>query len=134
MLKNGLEFAPGTSEDCQKLVVRLFDPSKLFATYRMARKQLRTGDLVIVTEESDPEHAKVAKRLDYVAEIRAGAAKILPVLVIAQKSAHQVASLPFESDAFWLVILRGQQVPIDCVLYANPYEVAAEGEALVLGN
>ena len=132
MLKKGLEFAAGTSEDCQKLVVQLFKPEYLFGAYRMARSELQTGDIALVTAEWDPSGVEKWRRHDYVAKIRAGAAKMLPVLTIAHKSAHQIAALPFESDAFWLIILRKDALPIMCVIFMSPYEVAAEDEPLLL--
>ena len=128
MISAGLEFAAGTSEDCQKLVVQLFKPEYLLGAYRMARREFQTGDLVLVTAEWDPSGVEKWRRHDYVAKIRAGAPKILPVLTMANKSAHQIATLPFESEAMWLVILRKEQLPIMCVIYANPYEVASEAE------
>lgn len=129
MLNNGLEFAKGTTKDCQRLVQRLFDPADLLGAYKMARIQFKSGDLVLVVSEEDPSGFDARPRMEHIAKIRASmsprnAAKMMPVLAIAHKSAHQIVSLPFESNAFWLVITRREALPIECVLYVTPYEVA----------
>jgi hypothetical protein len=46
---------------------------------------------------------------------------MLAALGVTHRSAHQVASLPRESDAFWLMVNRKQALPIMVVLYAAPY-------------
>lgn len=122
MISTGLEFATGTSYDCKKLVGQLFEPGYLIGVYRMARGELKTGDIALVTAEWDPSGVESWRRLDYVARIRSGAAKVLPVLTIAHQSAHKIVSLPFEAEAFWLIILRKDQIPIMCVIYSTPYE------------
>jgi hypothetical protein len=43
------EFAPGTTDDCKKLVTQLFrEPGAVLGAYRAARKQFQTGDIVLV--------------------------------------------------------------------------------------
>jgi hypothetical protein len=126
MFGTGLEFAPGTTEDCERLVVRLFqDPKVVLGAYRAARQQFRTGDIVLVTAEDDPSGFKASPRADYVATLRrglgSGGAKLLEVLGVANQSAHQIVSLPRESDAFWLIVNRKQAIPIMVVLFAAPY-------------
>jgi hypothetical protein len=42
---------------------------------------------------------------------------------LIEKSAQGIMSLPFESDAMWLIIVRGpKEVPVMCVLYATQYQ------------
>jgi hypothetical protein len=48
MLKTGLEFAPGTKEDCKRLVRKLGPPAVLLNAYRNARAEYGTGDIVLV--------------------------------------------------------------------------------------
>ena len=127
MLKVGLEFAPGTSDDCKRLVGSLFGPDELLGAYREARGTFSTGDIVLVTSEQDPSGFNAMTRIEYVKHVRAGlgatnAAKMLPVLTIANKSAHKVVRLPFDEEAFWLVINRRGAVPVMAVLFTTPYE------------
>jgi hypothetical protein len=126
MLKTGLEFAPGTTDDCKRLVGRMFSPADILGAYRSARDQFQTGDIVLVASESDADGFDAMPRTEYVARLRRAlgpkAAKMMPVLTIAHKTAHRIMNLPFESDALWLVIVRGQQVPSMCVIYALAYK------------
>jgi hypothetical protein len=139
MLATALEFAPGTTEDCKRLVARLFrEPGEVLGAYRTARKQFRTGDLVLVTAEHDPSGFEATPRAHYVEKLRQGlgrdGAKLLAVLGIAHQSAHKVASLPWESDAMWLVINRRDALPVMVVLFAAPYATDADArEPLILG-
>jgi hypothetical protein len=130
MLNVGLEFAPGTSDDCKKLVGRMFSPGELLGMYREARQKYKTGDLVLVTAPDDDE-ITVWPRNEYVKDLRnrmgANGPKMMAVLTMAQKSAHQVVMLPFSSEAMWLVIVRTPEVPINVVIYATPYEVSSAG-------
>lgn len=124
--KTGLEFAPGTSEDCKKLVQSLVTPGDLFGAYRHARNQFKNGDLVLVISEQDPSGFQAEPRVNYAKRItqnwRQGAPKLISRIM--RESAHRVMSLPFESEALWLVIVRGPNaIPIDCVIYATPYKI-----------
>jgi hypothetical protein len=139
MLKTGLEFAPGTTEDCKQLVAKLFDPGTLLASYRAKRIDLKTGDLVLVGSSYDPT-LKVIKRLDYVEIIKRGIEKRterpgkMPALfeVLEHQTAHKIVKLPFEHDAFWLVVARGdQELPILCAVFVTQYEVATESAEVV---
>lgn len=127
MFQTGLEFASGTTNDCKRLVAKLFPPGEILGAYRQARSALGTGDLVLVTEEADPSGFQAMPRVEYVKKIKGAmghlARKTLPALGIAQRSAHGVAQLPFESDAMWLVVVRGQEIPVMCVIFAIPHEV-----------
>lgn len=130
MIKTGLEFAPGTTEDCKKLVGQLFTPSEILSSYRTARHIFKTGDIVLVSAQFDPSGFNAMPRRQYVKTIHRGmemkGATMLSSLVIAHKSAHQVAQLPSGSDAMWLVIARKSQVPIMAVIYATPYDVGVD--------
>jgi hypothetical protein len=139
MLGTALEFAPGTTDDCKRLVARLFqDPGVVLGAYRMARQRFRTGDIVLVTAEADPSGFEATPRTHYVSRLRQGlgrgGAKMLEVLGVAHQSAHKVASLPWESDAFWLIINRQDALPVMVVLFAAPYATDSDArEPLILG-
>lgn len=127
MLKTGLEFAPGTTDECKKLVGGLFNPGDILSAYRAARGEFKTGDLVMSVLEKDPSGFEAETRTAYIKRIRQAQGKI-PLLMrgLTEKSAHGVVRLPFEAEAMWLIVVRGPQaVPIMCVIFASPYEVAA---------
>jgi hypothetical protein len=131
MLGTDLEFAPGTTPDCKRLVSQLFHESgAVLGAYRMARARFRSGDIVLVTAEDDPSGFRAAPRMHYIEHLRKGfgrnGAPLLAILGIAQQSAHKVASLPWESDAFWLVVNRRDASPIMVVLFAVPYATGAD--------
>jgi hypothetical protein len=131
MLGTSLEFALGTTDDCQRLVTRLFqEPGAVLGAYRAARRQFGTGDVVLVTAEHDPSGFEATPRADYIRRLRdglgRGGGKLLAVLGIAHKSAHQVANLPRDSDAVWLVVNRRDALPVMVVLYAAPYATGAD--------
>jgi hypothetical protein len=131
MLKTGLEFAPGTTEDCRKLVGQL-PPDALLNAYRVARESYKTNDIVLVMmpDESAEIHGgprfEYAKHLDRVFGSKASA------FGVHSSSAHSVMKLPRDSDAMWLVIdVQNADLPIMCVIYATPYEEAAAGASLI---
>jgi hypothetical protein len=135
-LQNGLEFAPGTSDDSKRLIGRILTPGEILGAYKQARTMYHTGDLVLSTTLDDTE-LKVWPRPKYIEEQRllmteqygvAKASKMMSVLAIARQSAHQIAKLPFESDAMWVVILRGKELPVQAVIYATPYETGTVEE------
>jgi hypothetical protein len=133
MLKKGLEFAQGTTDECKRLVGRLFTPTELYGAYKEGRHHLHTGDLVLVVSESDPSGVNVKTRNEFVRQMKEdNAGNPIPFFAHAliDKSAHGVVSLPFESDAFWLVIARRQEIPVMVVIYMTPYEVAVGGEEI----
>jgi hypothetical protein len=138
MLGKALEFAPGTTEDCQRLVVRLFqEPGAVLGAYRTARAKFRTGDLVLETEEQNPSGFSAMTRTTYIERLRKGlgrdGSKLLAVLGVANQSAHKVASLPWESDAMWLIVNRKEALPVMVVLFAAPYATDADArEPLIL--
>lgn len=136
MNRTGLEFAPGTTEHCKQLVAKVFDPGLLLEAYRTRRFDLKTGDLVLIGSDYDPT-LKVMKRLDYVATIKRGIeartgrpGKVPPLFeVLEHQTAHKVAQLPFDDDAFWLVVARNQQLPILCAVFVTHYQVESQPAA-----
>lgn len=128
MLQTGLEFAPGTTNECKQLVARLFQPGDLLSAYRTARQKFQTGDLVLRVLETDPSGFEAEPRTVYAKRIKDTVGKVPDLMrIMALRSAHGVAQLPFDSDAMWLVVVRPQAVPIMCVIFASPYEVASGG-------
>jgi hypothetical protein len=128
MLKTGLEFAPGTTDDCKALVGKLFTPTDILASYRAARAQFHTGDIVLVASESDPSGFSAKTRMTFVKEMRDGLnGKPLPFIAraLAERTAHAIMQLPFTSEAMWLVITRHQGIPVMVVIYATPYETTS---------
>jgi hypothetical protein len=139
MLGTGLEFATGTTEDCQRLVARLFQrPEEVLDRYRTARKLHRTSDLVLVTAEHDPSGFDTLPRARYIHRLRIGLGRdgdaMIAALGIAHRSAHQVVSLPRESDAFWLIINRKSAMPVMVVLFAAPYASDADAHEPLIVN
>ena len=128
-LSTGLEFAPGTTDECKRLVAKLFQPGEILGAYKQARAAFQTGDLVLVVAEQNPEGFNVEPRIAYLKRLRqtlgVHARKTMPALGISHKSAHSVVQLPFEDDAMWLIITRGQEMPAMIVLFTTPYQVAS---------
>ena len=129
MLATGLEFAPGTTDDCKRLVGGLFKPGEILGAYRQAREHFKNGDLVLAVSKSDPSGFRIEPRIEYLKGLRkvlgSHAPRVLRALGLAHQSAHGVMRLPAESEAMWLVISRGQELPVMCVLFTTPYEVSA---------
>lgn len=128
MLKTGLEFAQGTTDECKKLIARLFKAEEILGAYRHAKTQLGTEDIVLAVSEQDPSGFNAMTRREWVKRLKqvmgSKGASTLRALTIASKSAHSVARLPIESgmDALWLVVSRGREaVPTMAVLYSVPY-------------
>lgn len=131
MLATALEFAPNTSEGAQKLILGMFDPQYLLTSYREARRQHKTGDLVFMCPNTDPENLFVGTR----AEMRMHLQRILGPRAhefkLVHESAHKAVQLPSEMEAFWLVVeVPGQDMPCMTVLYAIKYDNSSTmGEA-----
>ena len=125
MRKIGLEFAPGTTEHCKRLIAKLFTPTDIFDAYRMGRHKFQSGDLVLIAAEHDRSGFEVKPRIEYLKELRAAlgakAPLVLPKITMSNKTAHNVMRLPFDSDAMWIVVIRGQDIPVMCVVYATPF-------------
>ena len=101
-LRTGLEFAPGTTDDCKRLVDKLFTPTDILASYRAARAQFHTGDIVLVASESDPSGFSAKARMTFVKEMRDGLnGKQMPFIAraLAERTAHAIVKLPFTSEA-----------------------------------
>jgi hypothetical protein len=132
MLGTALEFAPGTTEDCQRLMAQLFKPGELLGAYRMARQRFGVSDLVLVTAQQDGSGFEAMVRSHYVGRLRRGlgrnGAKMLEALGVVHQSAHQVVRMPADSDAFWLVINRRDALPVMVVLFATQYATDADAE------
>ena len=124
MLKTGLEFAPGTTEDSKKLVQQL-PPDALINAYRTTRQACGSNDIVLMMSDQDPTiHG--GTRMEYAAHLKRIFGARATAFRMCRESAHSIMRLPSEGDAFWLVIdIRGADVPIMCVLFATPYEIAA---------
>jgi hypothetical protein len=132
MLKTGLEleFAPiGVPHQQQAQIKQLLPSEDLRAAYLMGQVTYRTSDIVLVVASHDPELISAFPRFEYVkSALKNDAAKKLAR--IASESAHQVAKLPTDMIAFWLVIEeRGAPFPFMCVLNATPYEIGSDVEA-----
>lgn len=130
MIGTALEFAPGTSEPCKRVVVGMFgDARLLLGAYKNARHHLKTPDVVILTSVEDPSNYIAESRLDYLGRLRRAlgknAPRTMPQLGI-NKAAQAVVKVPREMDAFWLVVTRGQDLPLECVLFTTPYEAGMD--------
>jgi hypothetical protein len=129
MLRTGLDFANGTSDASKRLVGMLFEPGEILGAYRAARDSFKTSDLVLVTSEADPSGFNAMPRAEYVKQVRqrmgSRASLMHPEPAIWTTTAHAVMKLPRDSEAIWLVIERGKDLPVECVLYAVPYRTEA---------
>ena len=70
MLAAGLEFAPGTTDECRKLVLGLAEPGAILGAYRQARMQFMTGDLVLSISAQDPSGFQAERRAAYLKRVR----------------------------------------------------------------
>ena len=133
MIRTGLDFAPGTTDDSKALVGRLCTPNELFGAYRTARHAFGTGDLVLTVSEQDPSGFEARPRASYVRHVKTlQGPKPLPIFLhgLASKSAQAVMNMPAESDAMWLIVVRGpQEIPVMSVIYATPYAIGDESAA-----
>ena len=137
MLKTGLEFAPGTTDECKKLIARLFQPGEILGAYRAARVNFKTGDLVMRASEQDPAGFEAETRVEYVKRVKQSTrSNSLPLLMRGlDRSAHAIVQLPFQEDAMWFIVVRGPQaVPVMCVLFAAPYEVTAADQSVATAD
>jgi hypothetical protein len=118
MLAHALEFAPGTVEDCKKVVLGLFEPKALLAAYRRARTEHKTHDIVIVCPDPAHPHALYAgPRVAMAAHLREKFKFQLPLT-----PAHKIVQMPAEDNAFWVFVpIPKFDMPVMCVVYAVPY-------------
>jgi hypothetical protein len=129
MLKTGLEFAPGTTDDCKRLVGQMFPPTALLSAYRNARETFKTSDIVLVASDQSPDISG-GTRLEYVKHLKQTFGMRASAFKMWRQSAHSVMRLPLEAEAMWLVVtVHGVALPVMCVIFATPYEIATAPEA-----
>ena len=122
MLKTGLEFAPGTTEECKRLVGKI-PPASILMAYRTARENHKSTDIVLVMMPDESEDIHGGPRLEYAKHLTRVFGARAAAFGVYDKSAHSVMKLPGDSEAMWLVIdIRGADLPIMCVIYATPYK------------
>lgn len=125
-LRIGLEFAPGTKDDCKRLVGSITTPGALLAAYRDARILHGNGDIVLVIHPDQSADINGGTRWEFCRHLRQLYGDRASAFGVWHKSAHAVVQLPKESEAMWLVIhTAAMDLPIMCVIYTTPYEVAA---------
>jgi hypothetical protein len=126
MLAYDLEFGPNTAEAHKKLIYGLFGPQQLLSAYRTARREHGTADLVLLCPNTDPDELFAGPR-GAMSEHLQRTFKFPDPLV----SAHSVARLPKDSDAFWLIIPTRGEIPVMVVMFPSAYEQVAEGVSLI---
>lgn len=121
----GLEFAPGTTDECRRLVGSILTPGAILGAYRDARAMYGTSDIVLVVYPDQSADINGGSRSEYRSHLRQLFGRRASEFKMYSESAHSVMSLPKESEAMWLVIhAQSMDIPIMCVIYATPYEVA----------
>ena len=122
MLKTGLTFAPGTTEDCKKLVGRLHTPVSLLGAYRRACEQFGSTDIVLAISDQVP-HIEYATRFEYCKHLKRLFGDKASAFKMWHVSAQSILKLPKEGEAMWVVAqINGAEVPSMCVIHAIPYE------------
>ena len=124
-VRKGLEFAPGTTDHCKRLVGRMFAPAVLLDAYRTAREVANTGDIVLVASDQSPDIGG-GSRMEYAKHLQKVFGSKASAFGMWKKSAHSVVRLPPDSEAMWLVVdVKGADLPIMCVIYVTPYAIAS---------
>lgn len=111
-----LFFAPGTSEQTQKLAETI-PPYDLLNAYREARIAFDTTDVVLILAVRDGNvEGFVAKpRAAYIEEaFGKWSQKQRKMHPLCRESAHKKTSLPLEMPAFWLVIQAEDKDAVIC--------------------
>ncbi len=122
MLKTGLAFAPGTTEDCKRLVGRLHTPASLLGAYRRAREQFGNTDIVLALSDQVP-HIEYATRLAYCGHLKQLFGDKASAFKMWHASAQSILKMPQEDEAMWVVVqISGAELPSMCVIHAIPYE------------
>lgn len=122
MLKTGLTFAPGTTEDCKKLVSRLHTPVSLLGAYRQAREQSGSTDIVLAISDQVP-HIEYATRLEYCKHLKQLFGEKASAFTLWHVSAQSYLKMPQEDEAMWVVVqISGVELPPICAIHAIPYE------------
>lgn len=126
MHRTGLEFDPRTTDDCKRLVGKLFpDPKMLLAAYRNACAEFGTLDIVLHRSDQN-EDIHGGSRLDFCEKLRGVWGARASEFAMWRHSAQSVMKLPSDSEAMWLVVdVRGVDLPVMCVIYAVPYAIEA---------
>ena len=137
-----LHFAPGTSEECQRLVKQI-PPDRLFDAYCKGRFKYNTHDLVIAVAPEDMDKAGIPymPRAEYVRtalrrcseEQRTRLTTVGAFSGIANMSAHQIMKLPAESDTFW-VIVEGGPLPVPAMCVVQVLRLGLDGDELITVN
>lgn len=124
-MRTGLEFAPGTTDDCKRQIGMLLKPQDILEAYRAARQQFGSTDIVLATSDQ-VGHIEYTTRLTYCEHLKGLFGKKAAGFKMWSHSAHSIMKLPNESEAMWLVVqIQGSDLPIMCVIYATPYEISA---------
>jgi hypothetical protein len=122
-----LEFSPGIPAELQKEIMQLLPAQDLISAYRMGMSTYHTRDIVLVVARHDTEIINAFPRREYVRQALNDAAR--KKARVASESAHKVARVPAETDAFWLVIEdRSLPFPVMCVLFTDVVLETASGE------
>lgn len=125
-LKIGLEFAPGTTDDCKRAVGRIATPGALLAAYRDAKILSGSEDIVLVVYPDQSADVHGGTRREYCQHLWRLFGARASEFGMWHKSAQTVVRLPKESEAMWLVIhSAAMDLPLMCVIYTTPYEVAS---------
>lgn len=123
--KTGLEFAPNTSEDCKKLVQRMHRPESILGAYRDAKAKFGTCDIVLAVSDQ-VGHIEYMTRRTYCEHLKRLFGDKAQGFKMWASSAQSLMQLPKDSDAMWFVVdIRGADLPSMCVIYAVPYETEA---------
>lgn len=126
MLKTGLEFAPGTTDDSKRCIGQLFPPAVILNAYRNARETCGTRDIVLYASDQSPDiHG--GTRLEYCAHLKKLYGTRASAFKMWKESAQSVMRMPRDSDAMWFVVdVRGSDLQVMCVIFAVPYEEGAD--------
>lgn len=126
MIRTGLEWAPGTTEESKLAIARLFKPDEILNAYRDARRQHKTGDLVLVATDQSPDILG-GPRTEYLKHLRHLYGDRAREFKMWNSPAHGVVKLPFESNAWWFVLhVSDAPIQIMAVIYESPFEVVEE--------
>lgn len=131
MVRTGLDFAPNTSADCKRLVGTLHKPEDILAAYRAGRERFGTGDLVLAVSDQ-VGHIEYMPRLTYCEHLKRVFGDKALGFALWSSSAHRLMKLPSDSEAWWFVVdVRGMDLPVMCVLYATQMHVDPVESVLV---
>lgn len=126
MIRTGLEFHPGTTDNEKRLIGRLYPPETILGSYRNAREISGTSDIVLYGSDQSPDILG-GPRVAYARDVLAARfGKRASEFRMWAHSAHSVMKLPADSEAMWLVVeVNGLDLPIMCVIWAMPFKVEA---------